>query len=365
LEDAPQAILPDASSENWADSFAQALAEHRKRAEELLALQGTRVRRLDEMLERLQHRHEDLAAREAALESRRRQIDAAEARLQADLPIEARQEQPAEIAALRCRLDEELAEVAAQRDAVAVAQTRVKTQRQRIAERFKAQRATHLRGLRRRQEELRRTSPSDENLERRHELALEDVRLLKARNAELELELTRRQGGNQAAAATNWEAEKHRILATMEAEFNDKDPQQQAKRLEIQEVLETTDRAIRQKDAEIAALKQQLAGRDAMGPPGATASRGTTELLDRDEIIRRERDSIARLRKEWETKLRQAEIEISVERAKLARQRSELEEKILVAAQAASKASPGATSDRSEKPVRGRWRARLGLKDDG
>jgi hypothetical protein len=71
------------------------------------------------------------------------------------------------------------------------------------------------------------------------------------------------------------------------------------------------------------------------------------------------------LRQEWEEKLRRAEVDISVERAKIARDQVALQEKLqeLAEAQARQADAQGEGNSKSGKQPRGRWLARLGLKD--
>jgi len=71
------------------------------------------------------------------------------------------------------------------------------------------------------------------------------------------------------------------------------------------------------------------------------------------------------LQTEWEGKMRTAEVEISVERAKLARERSDLEEKLRVLEErsATMGAQTPAANAAAKEPKRGRWLERLGLKD--
>ena len=72
------------------------------------------------------------------------------------------------------------------------------------------------------------------------------------------------------------------------------------------------------------------------------------------------------MQEEWREKLRKAEIDISVERAKIARERAELEEKIQTLSQARiSDETDEDDGENGKKPKRSRWLARLGLGDDG
>jgi hypothetical protein len=86
-------------------------------------------------------------------------------------------------------------------------------------------------------------------------------------------------------------------------------------------------------------------------------------MIESDAMIIAERVRLQELQKDWEQKQRQAEIEMSLERAKLARERLELQEKL----RNFEEANPPQTED--EKKIgkernRGRWLARLGLSND-
>jgi hypothetical protein len=93
------------------------------------------------------------------------------------------------------------------------------------------------------------------------------------------------------------------------------------------------------------------------------------EGLDMDAIIGQERAAVQQLQDEWREKLRRTEIELSLERAKIARQHAELNdkrrelEKQLANALAAASSSSGA-ANLSTKPPRGQWLARLGLTEE-
>ena len=80
-------------------------------------------------------------------------------------------------------------------------------------------------------------------------------------------------------------------------------------------------------------------------------------------VIRQERENLLQAQAEWRERIGQAEIDISVERAKIARERMELEEKLRnYQSEQVSRPAEGSTAA-PEKPARGRWLARLGLKD--
>ena len=88
------------------------------------------------------------------------------------------------------------------------------------------------------------------------------------------------------------------------------------------------------------------------------------ETLDHDALICAERENLKRLQQQYEELLRQAEIEISLERAKIARQRAEVDERLRSYQEQVDKAgSPAPGGKASEKPARSRWLTRLGLSD--
>jgi chromosome segregation ATPase len=170
----------------------------------------------------------------------------------------------------------------------------------------------------------------------------------------------------QAAPATalDWEAEKRRLLAALEAEGDGSSSEtgSHAEALaEIQEVVRRTDMLLAEKDREIAELKQLLQDQSANLGSVAVGAAAIGQLLDADEIVREEREKLRRLQAEWEEKMRTAEIEISTERAKLARQRAELEE--MLRENQLGNGPKGNGSGKTEAASSGRWLARLGLKD--
>jgi hypothetical protein len=209
---------------------------------------------------------------------------------------------------------------------------------------------------------------ADEDLQRRYELALDDLRQSKNRNTELQQQLvkTRSTAAKLAQQARqpgrlDWEAEKQRILAALEADFDEDDEAQQTERLRIAEVLQTTDEVIAAKDREIQELKQRLEDQSPNGAADVPDMVSADQALDNDAVVREERERLKRLQEEWREKLQQAQVELALERAKIARQRAELEE--LRTAENDSPQPPSTTDadGQTERSTRGRWLARLGL----
>ncbi len=207
------------------------------------------------------------------------------------------------------------------------------------------------------------------DLQRRFELAVEDVRELKTKNGELQSQLAA--AAKPSARATDggsmdWESQKRRLLASLEDAGDGKAGSVGSnERATIEGTIEMTDAVVAEKDREIAELKSQLA----VAPGGnATASievhdRKITELVDADEVIAEHRKRTAQLEREMEEKLRAAELELSIERAKMARQKAELDEwrADLESQRQANQASHQALP--SGEPRR-RWLSKLGLSSD-
>ncbi|HVC97575.1 MAG TPA: hypothetical protein VND64_28090, partial [Pirellulales bacterium] len=210
------------------------------------------------------------------------------------------------------------------------------------------------------------------DMKRRYEMALEDLREQRQRSAELEQKLAEIPKAPAAAAAAagdgmDWEAQKRRMLAAWEANVQDDgDDQRREERLKIQDVIAKTDAALAQKEQELDDLRRNLAAAsDNQGAMAASAA-ASDELLSHDENVRAERARLQQLQLEWEEKLRHAEVELSVERAKMARQRAEIEERQrqLQELQAQRADAPADAPAKEKKPQRGRWLTRLGLKED-
>ena len=139
-------------------------------------------------------------------------------------------------------------------------------------------------------------------------------------------------------------------------------------RATIESTISITDDVVAHKDREIAELKLLLSQQSSNIGDLAVGAAAIAAALDEDELIQQERAKLAQLQDEWKSKLRQAEIDISVERAKITRDRAEIEDKLAAyekdrARHVADGTTPSDAGDATKKPARGRWLARLGLKD--
>jgi hypothetical protein len=118
------------------------------------------------------------------------------------------------------------------------------------------------------------------------------------------------------------------------------------------------------KDAEIARLESLLEDHPA---ESCTNRAAVQEILDHDTIIREEREKLQMLQDQLRDQFRQAEIDLSVERAKIARERLEIEEKTrnLPHAPTVVEGSKDSKTDpfKKQATLGGRWLARLGLSD--
>ena len=206
-----------------------------------------------------------------------------------------------------------------------------------------------------------------EDMKRRFELAVEDLRDVKRRNSELEEQLAAAcagqavRGGGAGGEKLDWEAQKRKLLASLEADDDD-DEDYREERISLQSTIRITDEIVARKDQEIIELKRVLDEQSSNIGSVAVGAAAVAEIFDQDELIRQERENLVRLQDEWRTKLRQAEIDISLERARMARERIELDEKLQ---------SIQAERDKFNEPAKGepgspgqrRWWARLGLKE--
>lgn len=145
-----------------------------------------------------------------------------------------------------------------------------------------------------------------------------------------------------------WEQRKAAILEQLDRE--DEPRLSRLERDSLRRQVEHADTEIRRRDAELQQLREQLgnvgslsehaefaAGREALQSlpaQDAPASHNGTnlsprlwvdDLIDADPYIAQERQKAESLRTQWEQTLRSAEVELSLERAKLARQWHELE----------------------------------------
>jgi hypothetical protein len=207
-----------------------------------------------------------------------------------------------------------------------------------------------------------------QQLQRRLKHTLDELHDVKRRNAELEQHSAdrMRHATEVPEGPLDWETQKRIFLAALEAEDPSSDHRRQD-HLTIDGTIRITDTIVQEKDREITELKQLLNEQSQSVGTMAVGAAALGEILDSDEIIRQQRERLAQLQLEWETKMRQAEIDISMERAKLARERVELDETRRTVddrMQARTPPSANGADPKAEAPQRGRWLSRLGLRDN-
>ena len=217
--------------------------------------------------------------------------------------------------------------------------------------------------------------PELDDLRRRFELAVADVRELKTKNGELCQQLAKaKASGNGVASgassgAMDWEAQKKRLIEQLESDFDEADKEQSREKMTVQGTIRMTDQIVSEKEKEIEELRRLLEHQsDNIGDVAVGAS-AIAEMFQNDELIQQERENLRQQQEEMQQQLRKAEVDISLERAKLARERAELEEKLRMMnveqenAKRIPSTSGGNKEQEGNKPARGRWLARLGLKE--
>lgn len=326
-----------------------------------------RVRKAEWLAQRLQERQEasvDTAA-SAACETEKLSVQN-ELNIQRRLTDEANEEADrlrAEFDALQTQLQEaqaDLENARSEQESVSSANT---------SEEFEEMQLL----LQEAQEELaraRQSTSGDEDLKRRLEMAVEEIRELKSEKAELESRATSGLPDSLSISeGFDWETQKQRMLEQLESE--DGAALSADDRMTVEGAIQMTDQIVAEKDKHIQELQALLESQSHRGADLAVGAAAIGELMDQDDLIVQERERLIELQEEWREKLRTSEIEISVERAKLARERAELEDRIAALeaekAEIAAAEPPAAGGDASSgKSTTSRWLARLGLieKDD-
>lgn len=169
----------------------------------------------------------------------------------------------------------------------------------------------------------------------------------------------------------SWEERKLLILQQLENETDEAndDPVQQevqlARQLEVKDLVETTEAEIARRDREIEELRSIVEQQSNTSQGVAIGAAAIAQMFESDDLIKQERNKLKDIQQEWEEKLRQAEIDLSMERAKLARERSQLEAELEKVKQAQDNET---LHDEIQEKVKGRkrkWLEHLGLKDEG
>jgi len=207
---------------------------------------------------------------------------------------------------------------------------------------------------------------------------------LKQQNQDLAAQVANRNmasslGNGEAAASEtlSWEDRKQIILRQMEQESFDAEAFAQSLgqdspsgELDPREYVEQLHCEILRRDEDLEQRKEQIrelqclldqqsetrAGGIAIGAAAITS------IIDSDELVREERERLQRMQDEWEEKFRQAEIDASLERAKLSRERQEVARKLAdLEEQLAHAKRESRHSPTDEHPQSRRWLTKLGL----
>jgi chromosome segregation ATPase len=215
-----------------------------------------------------------------------------------------------------------------------------------------------------------------DDLRRRFEMAVQDVRELKTKNADLNSQLAKAKatggkpaaGGGATGGAMDWEARKQQMLAKLEAESDDEaDEKAQADRLTIEGTIRMTDQIVADKERELTELRKLLEDQSSNIGGLAVGAAAIASMFDGDELIQQERANLKQMQEQMQEQLKRAEIDISVERAKLARERSELDEKLRNLERELTKLpinkEVAASDNKKKSSGGGRWLSRLGLRD--
>lgn len=203
------------------------------------------------------------------------------------------------------------------------------------------------------------------DLRERFEMAVNEVRELKTVNQELEQKLAAQPTSNLLGEEANdWESQKRRMLAMLDREGESPDEERSQERASIAGTIQITDGVIHEKDQQIAELTEKIESLENQenGTDSSPTDEATSAILDVNEVVRAERERIAELEADWEEKLRSAELELSVERAKIARAQAEItkQQQAIDAFKDIEASHKAAGKDDGKR----KWFNKLGLGDD-
>jgi chromosome segregation ATPase len=344
-------------SDEWSDAFARTLQSQHARIRDFLESRNDRwrqvVARCERQIEQLQSEVAELAASNDGLREKAGELTASNDGLR---------EQASELSRSNDGLRDQAAELRDQATGLREQATGLREE----ATELREQAATSIRHEPR-EESRSSTEPSQDYLD-----ALDEINQLKSRNSDLQRQLREANSAPRRASAaalpadtgTDWESQKRRLLAELEADDGAVDAKSNSQRIEINEIISRTDRIIAEKDREIAELKHLLDSQTGSLGGLAVGAAALEEVFSQDDIIREERQRLQQAQEELREKLRHAEVTIATERATIARREAELEERLRAEPQNGSSEKDGEALAPTGRPVRGRWRSQLGLGDD-
>lgn len=193
---------------------------------------------------------------------------------------------------------------------------------------------------------------------------------LAAQIAKSKIQGTAPENSLESGEMFSWEERKRLILLQMEEDSFDANQFAASLSHEIESGKETPDAfidrlrlEIEHRDEEIAELRHLLAQQAETRSDGtAIGASAIADLLDADELIAQERGKLRQLQVEWEEKFRVGEIEASLERAKLSRDRQEvLAKKQELELQQEQLQREHRQADTADGTSSRRWWAKLGL----
>ncbi|MFO0924771.1 MAG: hypothetical protein U0905_20075 [Pirellulales bacterium] len=216
---------------------------------------------------------------------------------------------------------------------------------------------------------LRQNAPKEEESVSMELVSELRTQLLDARKEAVELRMQANELADQIAKhqlqeskgsneSLSWEERKKLLLKELES---DDQGSSLGDRATIQGIVETTQKEIERRDEEIRELRQLLEEQSSARDGLAVGAAAIAQLLETDELIQTERKKLKDLQSEWEEKVRQAEIELSRERAKLARERLEMDEWLRTLPK---QGDASEATKQNAKAAGGNWLSRLGLKDN-
>jgi len=218
---------------------------------------------------------------------------------------------------------------------------------------------------------------NDEEVSLREQIEVLRTQLLESRHETIELRIQNSDLSDQADRSNSnltWEQRKEALIKQLESDTN-VDPEIRAQSSQIAAIVESSqreiderDRVIKDRDDEIEELKMLLTRQSSVTNGMAVGAAAVAHILDADDLLQVEREKLRLLQREWEEKLRIAEIEISLERARISRERLEFETSVhSMPTKQVNAHDNEEHCQRSEQEPLGkprRWLRRLGLRDD-
>jgi len=353
----------------WSRQTAADIDELRQRAQTLADTQRERVHHAQASLDELRrHIQAELGCQDQLIDQKSRELDDRNARVEErEKKLRDQREDVAEQSKMLQQLKEEHAKQQDQweqlRQRCATQQDDLFSQLNQRFEQLGAQQANLPR-----QQSKDGESADFEDMRSQLELALGEIHDLKSANGTLKKQLESVHGGGTypvISSDLDWETQKKEMLARLEASGDETGEEQVTNRQRSNDIIKKTDQLLTDKQREIDELKQLLEEQSSNIGDVAVGAAAIAGILEDDELIMQERENLAAMQDEWRQKLRIAEVDISMERAKLARGRADLEDRIQdLERQLAQSGSGENTKGKSSSANRGRWLERLGLKSD-